>query len=190
MLGRLGAGLILLAVIVVFFAFIGVALYIGIFVFAILLLYGVFLAIKDELVSWWQGRGFNIGSVKANFSKNCGGFGHMSKSPKSDKQRRVIDMGDIEIITPAMVQGENVLWKNREGLSLKVVYEGSAGRQQESEIRLFEINTRRSGAVYFEAICFADNTKCTLEMKKIIRIYDQDGEVLTPRQFLLKKGIG
>lgn len=193
MLGRILAWLFVLAVAIVFFTFLGVALYIGIFVFLILLLYGLFTAAKDEVVNWWHGRGFHPEMVKHNLARRFGlGIFGSPIRPTEPKRtgRKVIDMGQVEIIAPERVRPGNVLWKSREGLPLNIVYENSTGSPCEQQIRLFEINTRRGGAVYFEAICFADNSKCTLEMKRIVRIYDQDGEVLTPRQFLLKKGIG
>ena len=157
---RLGSLLLTAAAIFVFLALFGLAIYVGVFLFLAVAVYLLIAGIKDEFL---------------RHRRNAGAG--------------VINMGEVEIISPRELEGDTVLWHCAEGVPLGIVYSGD-GVPGEEKVLLLAVKVRRGGTVWFDVLGTGDNRKYSLDMEKIVQIRDADGKVMTVQQFLKRKGIG
>lgn len=166
---RLGSLLLTAAAIFVFLALFGLAIYVGVFLFLAVAVYLLIAGIKDEFLR----------------HRRSGGSGYKA----DDAGAGVIDMGEVEIISPRELEGDNILWYCAEGVPLGIFYSGD-GVPREENVLLLAVKVRRGGTVWFDVLGAGDNRKYSLEMEKIVQIREADGKVMTVQQFLKRKGIG
>ena len=164
---RVASLLFTAAAILVFLMLLGVAVYIGVFAFLAIAIYFLVVGIKDEF-----------------FKKH-----HKPRNGDENYESGVIDMGEVEIISPRALGEENVLWRSTEGLPLGLVYVGDTPLH-EDKVLLLAVKIRRGGAIYLEVLSAGENRKYSLDIRKISQVREANGPLISIEQFLRKKGIG
>ena len=150
----------------------GVALYVGIILFAFAAVFMFFFAGAGKLKVWWH-----TYFPKAEWMFRCW-FARLKSWFSSEKQEvHHVDAFDVEILEPDEVL--KVLWKNDKGLPLEVVYD----RGRKFKIWLFSVIHKTDGVIYFEAMDTKTNMKKSFPTTDMSKVILADGRVFDLEDF-------
>lgn len=181
MFARMMSFLLMLGAAILFFAFLGVAVYVGVIVFLFLFLMVLLTSSAEKSGVWWRQNSADIKSWWRRGVYRFKNFFDMEEQPVHE-----VNMDKVEIINQKS-RGQTV-WKCEKGIPLTIKYKQGAEVKME-KVWLLEVIRLLSGKLQLVAICVEDKYKCFLNPEDVVIVYGSDGKVFDADEFLLSLGI-
>lgn len=181
MFARMMSFLLMLGAAILFFAFLGVAVYVGVIVFLFLFMMILLTFGAEKSGVWWQE---NSSGIKSWWRRSVYRFKNFFNTKEQPVHE--VNMDKVEILNQKS-RGQTV-WKSEKGMPLTVKYKQGA-EVKTAKVWLLEVIRLLSGKLQLVAICVEDKRKCFLNPEDVIIVYGSNGKVFDADEFLASLGI-